>query len=106
MARPGFGAEASLYGTALSYVAAGASEQPASAVYPAQAWLRYEALLSGDWRKNLVRYVRPDCPEGMVPRWVQPCERICLDTMDPSTCNDICELGRWECRPFEFTALG
>ena len=108
MTTPGFGGEASLYGTALSYGVAGASEQPASAVYPAQAWLRHEALLSGDWRRNLVPYVRPNCQQGTVPRWVRPCTQICLDPNDFSTCSPpIClEQGHWECQAPTFTALG
>jgi hypothetical protein len=116
MTIPGFGAEASLYRTVVSRGVAGASEQPASAVHLAQGQLRYDALLG--WR-DFARYVRPDCPDGLVARWVQTGGYICRPQEVP-VCNpvtlkcvfktaEVCGFEpfgyEWQCQLPTFTAL-
>ena len=98
MSIPGFGAEASLYRTAVPHAAA-ASEQNQPEVYPAQAGLRWESVLTGGWRDFAgSRVIPPECPFPLVPRWVEPCKCIRIPPWAPTCTSFICGPGSWECQ--------
>jgi len=113
MTTPGFSAEASLHRSSVLHGVAGDFEQPALAVYPAQAL--WESILSkgGVWNQ-----IVPDCPAPMVPRYVQTggyvCELKNIVVWDrvlkkfTTVVRDVCELKpfgpyQWECRLPTFT---
>ena len=114
MTTPGFGAEVSLYRTSLSYNATGASsEQPASAVYPAQAGGgELLGTLLEAWRSGRrPTTVFEPCPPNMVNTWVWDCP-----PPDPSECFTLpngtwfCLIycvyqGHYECQPRRLTVF-